>query len=132
MMVLSWLCWIWQFPQHILGFLMSRKAVRMHVYNDVMVYYTRNVFNCGVSLGNYILLDADKYARLDLTTIKHEYGHSLQSRMLGPLYLLAVGLPSALCNNVYARIFKKDSVWYYNRYPEKWADKLGGVKRNEN
>lgn len=29
-------------------------------------------------------------------TIKHEYGHQLQSYILGPLYLLIIGLPSGL------------------------------------
>lgn len=58
--------------------------------------------------------------------INHEWGHTRQSMYLGWLYLLAIGLPSLLWAFVY------DSGWnvsYYDFYTEKWADKLGGVKR---
>jgi len=85
----------------------------------------------GFSMGKYICL-SNVY---DLTAVKHEYGHSIQSKYLGPFYLLAVGVYSALFCNVYAsRNLSKwkgwdRSYWYYNRWTEKWADKLGGIDR---
>jgi hypothetical protein len=70
----------------------------------------------GISLGKYIILSHD-----DIDSIKHEYGHSVQSRYLGWLYLLVIGLPSLL----WAMFYKGDD--YYKFYTEKNADKLGGV-----
>lgn len=89
----------------------------------------------GVSLGAFVLL-GEKYKDSE-TTVKHEYGHSLQSLFLGPLYLFIIGIPSGL-GNLYDRLFHtskqgwtwEDSYkWYYNQPWEKWADELGGVER---
>lgn len=128
--------WIWQFPQNFIGFLMSRKPKEVKEYKDVKVYYTQNVLGCGASLGDFIILDISYLgASYEETTIKHEYGHHRQSIYLGWLYLLAVGLPSA-CRNRWDVLFhknwepKKAEAWYYGSYPENWADRLGGVKRN--
>lgn len=133
--------WLWQFPQNLIGFFLTRKPKKWFWYNcndgeKVKVYLTSNVFGCGVSLGNYIILDYDSYNNTNISkTINHEHGHQKQSRYLGWFYLLFVGLPSAVFNNLWDRIFHKKwnsikrMIWYYSRYPEKWADNLGGVIR---
>lgn len=125
--------WIWQFPQNLVGFCLTRKPEAVEEYKDVKVYYTHNVFGCGVSLGDFIVLDASyqKSSHKDVT-IRHEYGHHKQSMYLGWLYLLVVGAWSAIRNR-YDVWFHKDwddqkaTAWYYGSYPENWADKLGGV-----
>ena len=61
-------------------------------------------------------------------TVAHEHGHNIQSIMFGWLYLIFIGIPS-ICLNLLARKFKVISDKYYTLYPEKWADKLGGVER---
>ena len=78
-----------------------------------------------LSLGMFLFIGK----RRGLRTIKHEYGHSIQSMILGPFYLIAVGIPSVLwCHwPALAEKWKKGEVSYYSRYPENWADKLGGV-----
>ena len=43
--------------------------------------------------------------------------------MLGPLYLIVVGLPS-LIHNIFCNC-KKHNHDYYDVYPERWANKLG-------
>jgi hypothetical protein len=62
----------------------------------------------------------------------HEWGHSVQSRTFGPLYLLIVGVPSAL-RVFYAAMYRffKGRRWggYYDGWPENAADRLGGVDR---
>lgn len=45
----------------------------------------------------------------------HEFGHTWQSRVLGPLYLLIVGLPSLISAAT-------DPASHSNFYTEKWAD----------
>ena len=133
--------WIWQLPQNLIGFLLTRnpKAYFMYECNDkkkIKAYFTSNVFGCGVSLGNYVILDYDNYYHVSVyKTINHEHGHQKQSLYLGWLYLLVVGFTSAVFNNLWDRLFHKNwksskrIKWYYSRFPEKWADKLGGVER---
>jgi hypothetical protein len=131
------LLWVWQLPQNIIGlFLVLVLRAKRNV--SFSVYFVDAMF--GVSLGDYVIL----HSRSPYTTLEHEKGHQVQSRWLGPLYLLVVGIPSAVFNNLWDRLFHKKwgmeerSKWYYSRWPEgpggHWwdrftADVLGGVER---
>lgn len=126
------LLWIWQLPQNLFGLavLLFNKivhgCVKFQSIDGIGYYSVKHVNNCGVSLGNYILLDSDR--SITEKAIHHEYGHQKQSLKYGWLYLVIVGLPSAI-GNVYARLAHKDSKWYYSQWWERTADKLGGVIR---
>jgi hypothetical protein len=79
-----------------------------------------------VSLGRFL------FCRHGAARIRqHEYGHSVQSRILGPLYLPVVGLPSVV-RNLYGRLYRRRTghPWlrYYDGFPERWADRLGGLR----
>lgn len=126
---------VWQLPQHLVAcfiFLINIGSVeRFNVctnlsYNKTITFYKvkRFMFGAGVSLGMFIFLDSRH--NWGLRTVLHEHGHSIQSLIFGPVYLLVIGLPS-VCRNIYHRINHKSSAWYYSGYPEKWADKLGKV-----
>lgn len=125
----NFLLYIWQLPQNLLGLLVIffSKGERQEI--DEYIFYVTD-YNFGVSLGNYIILN-DCFFNEDLF---HEYGHQKQSLFLGPLYLLLIGLPSAL-GNIYDRVahkkwnWKDREKWYYSQPWEKWADKLGRVER---
>lgn len=134
--------WIWQLPQNLIGFLLTRKceykSVRYMGTNDrqVNVYFKLSFFRSGISLGDYIILDYWYCGKACSTqAVTHEYGHSRQSLILGWFYLPLVGLPSII-GNIWDRLFHKKwssdqrEKWYYSRYPENWADKLGGVVRD--
>jgi hypothetical protein len=73
-----------------------------------------------------------RWFHLDSAVRDHEYGHTFQSRWLGPLYLPVVGVPSVL-RNVYAVAYREitGERWrgYFDGFPERWADELGGVDR---
>lgn len=142
--IVNFILWIWQLPQNLVGlFLAATSREKMDFFikkEPTKVYFSRLVFGSGVSLGNYIILDyhnyySRRYTSYVKTTVRHEYGHTVQSKILGPLYLIFVGIISALFNNIWDRLFhkkwdyEKREKWYYNRYPENWADKLGGVIR---
>ena len=58
----------------------------------------------------------------------HEYGHSVQSRCWGWLYLPVVGLVS----DVRCKLHLYKDGEYFEGWPEKQADDLGGVKRDAN
>lgn len=87
-----------------------------------------------VSLGYFVFWGTvdSSFVRVNPSNKDHEYGHALQSRMLGPLYLFVVGVPSSL-RVAYASaqwiVTRKPWEGYYDGFPESWADRLGGVTR---
>lgn len=131
--MLNVLLWFWQLPQHIIALiailLYRAKATEQQV-TPQKLYLVKSKVLSGGSFGNYVILEESymKSSRLFNITLKHEYGHSIQSLYFGPLYLLIIGIPS-LINNLRARYDKRVYDTYYSRYPEKWADRLGGVIR---
>jgi hypothetical protein len=132
---MKFLWYFWQFPQSLLALILIAvlKPERREVYRGrVYYFYSRKTFISGVSLGEFVILPE----RYDNRAVRdHEWGHTVQSRMFGPLYLLVIGIASAVFNNLWDRVFHKGwtaarrTVWYYGRYPEAWADRLGGVER---
>ncbi len=120
------LLYLWQLPQNLLGLLMVfiMKPEISHGYHGRRFYYSTRMKG-GISLGRYLIIETNLetfFARKAL----HEYGHSRQSALLGPLYLAVVGLPSLL----WAFFWTPSSKYgYYDFYTEAWADKLGGVHR---
>ena len=77
-------------------------------------------FKESLSLGVFIFL-----AKNDNRLLVHEYGHSIQSMILGPLYILIIGIPSfiyCICFNSYRTRHNKN---YYRFYTERWANILG-------
>ncbi len=124
------LLFIWQLPQHFLAFLvwyflnLTNKLTKKKNFNGKSVYYLRPSNFGGVSLGNYIFLDE----RYHMRETYHEMGHSKQSEILGPFYLILVGIPSAFFN-ILTRMNLLSGETYYTRYPENWADDLGKVIR---
>ena len=119
--------WIWQLPQNLIGFIYTiliDDSIIEKRYNEDKNYYiflTRKYG--GVSLGKYTF---SYYKAIDLEcSIAHEYGHTRQSRYLGPLYLLIVGLPSLIWAWIHTPKTKRS---YYSVFPENWANRLGGIK----
>ena len=120
------LLYLWQLPQNLLGlvFLLAlRPGMRLNDSGLAIVYRSRRMKG-GISLGRYVFLS---WSQATDRTVFHELGHCLQSRMLGPLYLIVIGLPSLLWAWLGDRIAPGKS--YYCFYTERWADRLGGVKR---
>lgn len=127
------LLWLWQLPQNLLGLLLLliyKREKEYHRLNGRRFYYTKEMLS-GISLGNYIIMNRED--RKD--GMKHEYGHSIQSRILGPLYLIVIGLPSGLYNLIDRLVVEKAVGWersiriYYDMPWERWADVLGRVHR---
>ena len=128
--------YIWQMPQNILGLLVilfTRAKAENYISKGgkTICLYRAKKYHFGVSLGKYIIFGG----YFDECDVLHEYGHQLQSLRLGWLYLPIIGFVSALFNNIWDRLvhkkwtIKSRNKWYYNRFPENWADKLGCVNR---
>ena len=117
---------IWQLPQHIVALIYFGYLVMM--CKDLGVdsrYKQAIVIPCvmrgAVTLGNYIFVGLNSEYK---ETVKHELGHTIQSKILGPLYLIVIGIPSiTYCGlrRLFPSLRKKN---YYNFYTEKWANNL--------
>lgn len=126
---------LWQLPQNIIGTICSIKAETYRSLftkdNELIVVYFKPWFRSAVSLGDTVIMDSllwdQPFYKFD-KCLNHEHGHQIQSRILGPLYLILIGIPSLLGNIVF-RLFKINSRYYYKLPWEWWADKLGGVER---
>lgn len=128
--------WTWCFPQTVIGiiyFLISKNNhVKVEKYKHSIVTTLNREHTGGFCWGKYIFID--KTSNKDL--IKHEYGHTLQSFILGPLYIPVIWIPSGYNLYLIKKIDINDRERYleaYNEYwkkfPEDWADKLGKVNR---
>lgn len=100
-----------------------RHCKRIKTDDGIVYFEVDNNNPCyGVSLGYWIFLR--EYYKGDNITFHHEYGHQLQSLLLGPLYLILIGIPSGASN--LWNTAKTDEIYY--DYPwEKWADRWGGI-----
>jgi hypothetical protein len=126
----------WELPQNILG--MARVALDMARGRVKRVCFERERFmvelseGAAVSLGLFVLWTSgdNPYVPVGAENAAHEYGHSIQSRWLGPLYLLVIGVPSTM-RVMYAvahrLIYGRRWGGYYDGFPEAGADKLGGA-----
>jgi hypothetical protein len=129
---MQWFKIIWQLPQTLVAglvwlyLIITDAKIESATRSGKRIVFFSGIPEFGVSFGEICFLPVG----CSNEDIQHEYGHSRQSLYLGPLYLLVVGLPSITCNILF-RCFPT-STWqlhYYVRFPENWADKLGGVKR---
>lgn len=119
------LLYIWCLPQNLLGLLL-RAIYKGHdsEYNDAIVRRSTKMRG-GISLGRYIIINQWSSEK----TVKHEYGHTIQSKRLGWFYLLLVGLPSIVWACLYGSVIKPTLNGYYKFITECSADRLGGVDR---
>ena len=118
--------YLWQLPQNLLGllFMLFLKPVELVQDTGYARVYRSRRMSGGISLGQYAYVSYISAKEED--AIRHEgIGHSRQSRMLGPLYLPVIGLPSLIWTQIY-RLCGKSYYWFYT---ERWADRLGGVER---
>lgn len=118
--------WMWQLPQNLLGVLYKKILkdsiiARVNADNNEYKCYLKRSKG-GVTLGKYIFISQDY--RDKERVIKHESGHTKQSLILGPLYLIIIGIPSITWAGLIHKLpwFKdKDYYWFYT---ESWANKL--------
>lgn len=126
------LYWIWQLPQNLLGVLwrnIKKDSIITPISNNDIksVGAKAYLIKAGgtVTLGKYIFIS--QTYRDQGMTIKHECGHVKQSKMLGPLYLIVIGVPSILHRWLNDYIGCNEESGYSHFYTEKYADKLMGI-----
>ncbi len=121
------LFFLWQLPQNMVALLVMPFLGKLTFvdYRHYCVGYACSRFPknaSGVSLGNFAFFHPDSVN--DDHTIRHEMdGHSVDSKIFGPLYLLIIGLPSVL-----HLLFLKKGVDYYKFYTERRANRHAGLQ----
>ena len=116
----------WSFPQTLLGLIMYikyKKSPHTSYKGSLVTYWPKKG---GISLGLFTFIE--NYSGRQNYLLRHEYGHTLQSLILGPFYLLVIGLPSFVWANFpcFIRLRKKKKIPYNSFFTEKNADLLGG------
>ena len=120
--------WTWGLPQTLLGFvifLICRKCPHERYHGAIV---TRWGQRGSLGVGMFLFLGED-----DPQVLVHEYGHAVQSLILGPLFLPVMGIPSFLWCNLppCRRLRKEKGVSYYAFYPEKNANFFGRLVTKE-
>lgn len=139
----------WGVLQSLLGFLNFLLHIRERHYFYHGAVVTEWNDPSSVSLGMFVfvtkkpffydkLKNAYTMEELSQRLLVHEYGHTIQSLMLGPLYLIVMGIPSTLWGFLpsCSKRRRTKQISYFSFFTEKWANHLGekvtGQKSMEN
>ena len=137
--------WTWGLPQTLLGAALYAK----HRNDDHFEYRGAKATvwdkDAGISLGRYIFVPrravkssgegsgvSSDTGSPDQFMIEHEYGHTLQSLILGPFYLLFVGAPSIAWHRLpyFRKKRMKTGRSYYSAPFEKTANTLAAHRHH--
>lgn len=136
-----WQC-TWGILQTFLGLVLFLLHCRDKHFNYhgaiVTVWETKS----SISLGMFVFVTSEPYfvekfkgqigaEELSNRLLVHEYGHTIQSLILGPLYLILIGIPSTLWGFWGARNRKEKQIPYGAFVTEKWANHLGEIVSGE-
>lgn len=127
---------IWELPQNIVGafyFVVQGVYAKTFIVDDDDSFemYSDAQRGC-ISLGVFRTYRYEYYnddSRYVQLIRMHEKGHRRQSKVLGPLYLPIIGIPSIVWGGLHSRIKIINKISYYAFYTEAWADRWGGIKR---
>ena len=125
--------WTWGFPQSLLGLIF--RIVYRHCpkeeYRGTIVTHWPIASSMGV--GMYLFLGTSGNPDHRAQVLVHEFGHSVQSLILGPLFLPIMGIPSFLWANLppCRKLRREKKVSYYAFYPESNANRLGHLVTGE-
>lgn len=127
---------LWELPQNIIGallftfFRLFSDTIILDEDDSLEIFSPR--MRGAISLGNFRIY-AYNYAFNSAWYVqlvrKHEKGHRKQSKWLGPFYLIVIGIPSIIWATLHSFCKPISKIDYYWFYTEKWANKIGGVKR---
>ena len=90
--------------------------------NAIVTYLPGN--RGGLSLGVFIFLSA-RSAQEANRLCAHEYGHTIQCLLLGPLYWVVIAIPSVIWYHFFAGYRKKRDIPYDALFCERWATAWG-------
>ena len=130
--------WSWGILQSALGLIVFLFHIhaKHYFYHGAVVTEWKSVSS--VSLGLFVFVTSEpfffdqlknEYSAEELSErlLVHEYGHTIQSLILGPLYLTVIGIPSTLWGFLPSLNNKRktEGLSYFSFFTEKWANVLG-------
>ena len=131
--------WTWGNLQTMLGFIIYLWYIRCpHMYYKGVVR-TEWTVNAGLSLGMFIFTAPEQYynesekEKCEEWAV-HEYGHTFQSILLGPLYLIVIGIPSMSWQRIpflvnWRRERNIPYTWLFiEKWASYWGEKVSGEK----
>lgn len=127
----------WGIIQTLLGFILYLINIKKKhwIYHGAIV--TEINQHSSISLGMFVFITNDpmkdkrtknKIPDNELSTrlLVHEYGHTIQSIIFGPLYLIVMGIPSTLWGWLpYFQKKRNNGVSYFSFFTERFANYLG-------
>lgn len=116
--------WTWGIFQNLVGLVIFLVNIdRKHYWYHGAVVTEWRFKSGSMGMGMFIFLSKNATEHTKI----HEYGHTVQSVILGPLFLPVIGLPSLLwCGLPMMKCYRKRTgVSYYKFYPERWANYIG-------
>ena len=129
--------WTWGFPQTFAGFWVylflklfgqrsenGRRPCPTSSFRHTAVIGWKK--QSAMSLGMFLFVPDKQKPSFDPEPVWiHEFGHSVQSCILGPLFLPVIGLPSLLWASLFKGFRARKKYSYYRFYSEKWANRAG-------
>ena len=127
MKAVLWIIWqaTWCLPQNLAGLillLLLRRERHFRFHGAIVTPWDHR--GC-TSLGAFIFID--RHAVRDRPLLVHEYGHTVQTLILGPVWLLVIALPSVIWCGLPAlvKLRREKNISYYWLYCEGWANLCG-------
>ena len=133
----------WGLPQTLLGFFVWVSCWGCPRESYRCAFVTTWARKDGLSLGPFVFVPdalagatrADRAFRERMRgeLLVHEYGHTIQSLIFGPLYLPVFAIPSFVWAGAPAlrRRRREGKLYYYDFYPERIANLLGELVTGE-
>lgn len=118
----------WGILQTLIGAIVFLINIKKKHYSYHGAVVTETDGESSISLGLFLFVAKDKKRNsASKRLLIHEYGHTLQSLMLGPLYLIVIGIPSASWALLpyFEKKRSEQGISYYSFCTERSADKLG-------
>ena len=124
--------WTWGFPQTLIGFIFYCFHSKQPHFTYHGCVVTRWNVRGSLGVGMFLFVNSAHYDQ-EPGILVHEFGHAVQSAVLGPLFLPIMGIPSFLWCNLKPcqRLRKEKGVSYYRFYPESNANWLGKLVSKE-
>ena len=122
--------WTWGLPVNLFGGLAYLICTKLLHYRWQHFGYARIVYvpwkGGGLSLGLFIFVKENHSKKTwTYNTRIHEYGHTWQCLLLGPLYWVVIAIPSFIWCNCFANYRKTHDIPYAALYCEAWANSWG-------
>ena len=122
--------WTWGLSVNLVGGIAYLICTKIKGYRWQHFGYARIVYmpwNAGgLSMGLFIFMkDQHKNKKWTHDVRIHEYGHTWQCLLLGPLYYPVIALPSVIWCNCFRGYRQKNNVAYGKLYCEGWANAWG-------